>query len=120
LILALLYPDRDWKDKNYHEDHIFPKSAFTTTKLKQHGYDGAKMSEFLKPFNSILNLQLLTDKENLEKNAQDFDDWFASRDANFKDRHAIPTLASYGFDNFPQFVEQRRILLAQKLKAFAM
>ena len=29
LILSLLYPNRDWKDSNYHEDHIFPRSLFT-------------------------------------------------------------------------------------------
>ena len=27
LVLSLLYPDRDWKDAVFHEDHIFPKSS---------------------------------------------------------------------------------------------
>src|ERR1035437_8860172 len=58
LILSLLYPDRDWKGKKFEEDHIFPKSEFTTAKLKQRGYDADKILEYQKYFNSILNLEL--------------------------------------------------------------
>jgi hypothetical protein len=118
LILALLYPDRDWKDKNYHEDHVFPKSEFSNAKLKARGYDDAKITEYQKWFNCVLNLELLTDKENLEKNAEDFGVWFSTRDENFKARHSIPTLASYDFESFPRFVEKRRKILAEKLKHF--
>ena len=120
LILALLYPDRDWKDKNYHEDHVFPKSEFTTAKLKGRGYDEAKITEYQKWFNCILNLELLTDKENLEKSAEDFGVWFASRDINFKDRHAIPAMKSYGFDSFLEFIDERRKILTTRLKVFTV
>jgi hypothetical protein len=67
LMLSLLYPDRDWKDSLYHEDHIYPKSEFTTAKLRARGYDDKKMEEYRKYYNTMLNLQLLTDSENLEK-----------------------------------------------------
>ena len=120
LILALLYPDRDWKDKNYHEDHVFPKSEFTTAKLKARGFDEAKIAEYQKWFNCVLNLELLTDKENLEKSAEDFGVWFSSRDANFKERHSIPTLESYDFGSFLEFVQKRREILVKKLKAFSI
>ena len=46
LILSILYPDRDWKDNEYHEDHIFPKSEFTTAKLKKRNYDDEKIKEY--------------------------------------------------------------------------
>ena len=58
--------------------------------------------------------------ERLGESAEDFGDWFASRDANFKDRHAIPTLASYDFDSFLEFIEKRRAILVEKLKAFSI
>ncbi len=67
LILSLLYPNRDWKDSVYHEDHIFPKSEFTAAKLRTRGYDDKRVEEYRKYYNTILNLQLLTDSENLEK-----------------------------------------------------
>ena len=41
LILSLLYPDRDWRDSVFHEDHIFPKSEFSVRGLKKRGYDDA-------------------------------------------------------------------------------
>ena len=117
LILSLLYPNRDWKDNKYHEDHIFPKSEFSVARLRRRGYDESTINEYRKYFNCILNLQLLTDSENLEKSSKDFEVWFASRDNNFKDRHKIPTIKSYNFDNFLEFIEERKKLLELKLKA---
>jgi uncharacterized protein with ParB-like and HNH nuclease domain len=104
LVLSLLYPDRDWKDKSYHEDHIFPKTEFTDAKLKARGYNQERIAEYQKHFNTILNLQLLTDSENLEKNKTDFAVWIRSRDKNFKERHTIPELNSYAFDDFLDFI----------------
>jgi uncharacterized protein with ParB-like and HNH nuclease domain len=120
LILSLLYPDRDWKGKKFHEDHIFPKSEFTTAKLKIRGYDTDTVIEYQKHFNTICNLQLLTDSENLEKSSEDFETWFATRDSNFKDRNLIPTISTYNFDNFLEFISERKKLLVQKLKVFAI
>jgi hypothetical protein len=120
LILSLLYPDRDWKDNIYHEDHIFPKSEFTTRSLTNRGYDLAKVTEYQNHFNTIANLQLLTDKENLQKNADPFDKWFLNRDRNFKDRHSIPEIDSYEFDNFLKFIEERRSIISSKLKNIVM
>jgi len=115
LTLSILYPDRDWKDSSYHEDHIFPKSLFTTAKLKARGYSEGKIKEYQQHFNTVLNLQLLTDSENLEKNSIDFDSWVATRDNNFKKRHKIPVLESYNFDNFISFIEERAKILLNRL-----
>ena len=35
LVLSLLYPDRDWKDAVFHEDHIFPQSEFSVRGLTE-------------------------------------------------------------------------------------
>ena len=120
LILSLLYPDRDWKGKKFHEDHIFPKSEFTVAKLKLRGYDTDKIIDYQKHFNTIANLQLLTDSENLEKSAEDFETWFATRDANFKDRNIIPTISTYNFDNFLEFIAERKKILKLKLEMFTI
>jgi len=108
LILSLLYPNRDWKDTVFHEDHIFPKSSFHLRKLKNRGYSDDKIEFYLKNFNTILNLQLLTDSENLEKNSTPFDDWIKTRDKNFKTRHSIPEMESYNLDYFQDFIGQRK------------
>jgi uncharacterized protein with ParB-like and HNH nuclease domain len=116
LILSLLYPDRDWKDNVYHEDHIYPKSEFTMAKLRKRNYDEIKIKDFQQYFNSIINLELLTSNENLSKNSTPFDDWIRSRDTNFKTRHSIPILSDYSFDNFLEFGEQRKNIISTKLK----
>lgn len=120
LILSLLYPDRDWKDNKYHEDHIFPKSLFSTRGLKDRGYSAEQIAFYQSNFNTILNLQLLTESENTSKNATPFDKWLPTRDKNFRDRHSIPSLNDYSLDNFQLFVNNRRELLETLLQRIAM
>lgn len=59
LVLSLLYPDRDWKDAVFHEDHIFPQSEFQVRVLKKRGYDEAKVQSYISKYNLLSNLQLL-------------------------------------------------------------
>lgn len=120
LILSLLYPGRDWKDSTYHEDHIFPKSEFLARGLNARGYGTDVITSYQKHFNTIANLQLLTDKENLEKNAAAFDGWLQTRDAQFKARHSIPVLSDYRFDHFLEFIDKRRDDIKEKLKSISM
>lgn len=116
LILSLLYPDRDWVDKSFNEDHIYPKSEFTYAKLSKRGYPEAKIKEYMENHNTILNLQLLDASENKSKNAQPFDTWIISRDSGFKSRHHIPTISNYDFDHFMDFIKERKRLLVKALE----
>ena len=116
LILSLLYPDRDWKDAVFHEDHIFPQSEFKHHLLKKRGYDDAKVERYMLDFNTLQNLQLLTDSENMSKNAMPFDEWLKTRDATFRAHHLIPDLPDYGFDYFEEFSKARTELIVEALK----
>ena len=118
LILSLLYPGRDWKDKKYNEDHIFPQNEFKVKNLRARGYDDATIEKYTACFNSILNLELLDDSENKSKNATPFDVWLKSRDANFKVRHHIPEMNDYSLDNFLEFIQKRKELLSKQIKEF--
>lgn len=120
LILSILYPNRDWKDCNFSEDHIFPKSEFTEAKLRKRGYSLETQKEYQKYFNTIINLQLLDETENKEKSATAFDKWISDRDNNFKARHTIPELDSYDFDNFIGFINARKDLIFKKLREFTI
>jgi len=111
LALSLLYPNRDWKGMVFHEDHIYPKSEFTIAKLKKRGYSDDQAKEYLAYFNTVLNLQLITDTENLEKNAKPFEEWIKTRDDAFKARHHIPECEHYDFDHFMDFINKRREML---------
>lgn len=119
LILSLLYPNRDWKDTRFNEDHIYPKTEFERKKLAARGYDDETIAKYQNVFNSILNLELLNETDNKSKNAQPFDQWIVSRDCNFKTRHCIPEMDDYSFDNFLNFIEERKKLLIKRIKNFS-
>jgi hypothetical protein len=116
LVLSLLYPDRDWKDTAFHEDHIFPSSEFGPQQLRKRGYTKEKIEDYQSLYNTIVNLELLTDTENLQKNATPFAKWIAGRDSAFKRRHLIPDLKSYDFDSFGDFARARKKLAVEQLK----
>ena len=116
LILSLFYPNRDWKDCRFSEDHIFPKSEFTEAKLRKRGYNSDKIKLYQTFYNTILNLQLLDETENKEKSAKPFNEWIKTRDDNFKKRHSIPIIASYDFDSFIEFINGRKKLLSNFLE----
>lgn len=119
LILSLLYPGRDWKDKVFHEDHIFPQTEFQRKKLKARGNDDEKIEKYLACYNSIANLELLDESENKIKNAKPFEEWLSDRDDNFRTRHNIPLMENYDFDHFLDFIDKRKILLLNCLKQIA-
>jgi len=111
LVLSLLYPDRDWKDMIFHEDHIYPQSEFQVRKLRNRGYDEQKIQRYRTYYNTVLNLQLITDSENLSKSATPFEEWVATRDEDFKRRNHIPEMQSYDFDSFENFIQLRKRIL---------
>ena len=74
------------------------------------------MQSYVSKFNVLPNLQLLTESENLSKNATPFEDWIQTRDAAFRGRHLIPDLKAYGFDSFAQFWESRAGLIRTALR----
>ena len=116
LILSLFYPNRDWKDCKFSQDHIYPKSEFTEARLKKRGYDSDRIKLYTECHNTILNLQLLDETENKEKSAKPFDEWISTRDNNFKCRHSIPMLESYDFDSFLEFISERKKMLSHFLE----
>jgi hypothetical protein len=116
LVLSLLYPDRDWKDATFHEDHIFPQAEFKVRALKERGYDDARIADYQSRFNVLANLELLTESENLSKNAAPFDEWITTRDPKFRTRHLVPELRSYGLHIFQEFSKARQELIVAALK----
>jgi hypothetical protein len=116
LVLSLLYPDRDWKDAVFHEDHIFPQSEFQTRVLRKRGYDNATIAAYQSKYNALANLELLTDSENLSKNATPFDEWIKTRDVAFRKRHLIPDLPAFGLDSFEAFWTGRAAAIVSSLK----
>ena len=118
--LALIYPDLDFRNK-FHQDHIFPKKLFTPARLRKRKISDSDMGFYLDNFNRLSNMQLLEGIPNQEKSCKDFDVWLKikyptkSKRLSFLERHYIPDV-DLSFNNFPEFVEERKKLLSSAFK----
>lgn len=114
-ILALLYPDMDYKNNNFHQDHLHPASYYDSIT------DDNKTNYGWKMYNSILNLQMLDANENMSKNAMNLKDWVEQETINsdlkrFMESHIIPQNISLELSNFSEYLINRKVLLVDKLK----
>lgn len=114
-ILALLYPDMDYKNNNFHQDHLHPALFFDNIT------DQEKSDYGWKVYNSILNLQMLDANENMSKNAKSLKDWIELETKNsdlkrFLENHIIPAEVDLDLSNFSEYITKRKVLLINKLK----
>ncbi len=119
MVLSLVYPLNH--HYVFHQDHIHPKKLFTDKELIKMGIgDDRLRNEFKKSFNSIGNLQLIQETENLEKNASLFKSWVETKYlgdalANYKNLHLIPLDNDLTMTTFLDFYQKRRNTLKTKL-----
>lgn len=118
--LSLLYPSLNYNFK-YHQDHIHPKSFFTKTKLKKLGMNDDQLDSYNKNCNSLANLQLLQANQNIEKSDKHFVEWLKqsfpsiAEQQSFLMQHHIKPDASLAFEDFLDFVSNRRQTLKKQL-----
>ncbi len=115
-ILALIYPNLDYKNNNFHKDHIHPENKFNSMSeedMRNYGW---------KTYNSILNIQMLDANENMSKNDKDLLIWVESQVGNdspskskFLSDHLIPDV-DLGILNFGKYIEARRSDLSARLR----
>lgn len=114
-ILAMLYPDMDYKNNNFHQDHLHPASTYDQLKQEHKEKHGWQV------YNSILNLQMLDSNENMSKNAMPLESWITEQTKNkdkdrFIESHLIPNV-DYSLENFDDFIVERKKILIEKLKS---
>lgn len=125
-ILAILYPNLDFKNGDFHKDHIFPESIFTRKKLAKLGIPDQEISYYLdrNNYNSICNLQLLDGNENMAKKDTDLKKWVHNETNNCKltqqqfcARHLIPEI--FDIKQFKKFIVARKKLLKPIITSIA-
>lgn len=114
-VLALLYPDMDYKNNNFHQDHLHPATSYESITDKEKEIYGWKV------YNSILNLQMLDANENMSKNALNLKNWVEKETENtdlkrFLENHIIPLNVNLELSNFTEYIIKRKELLMTKLK----
>lgn len=114
-VLAFLYPWLKY-DQQFHIDHIFPKSKFTTKEMIAQNIPRENWHLWLDHYNDLANLQLLQGPVNIAKSDQYFDSWLvnecktADQLDHYRQVHFIPDV-SLSFKDFPAFLEEREKLL---------
>ena len=73
-LLSLLFPFLDLRNQ-FHVDHVYPFSRFTTTKLQKLGYAEEQIEGLARHADSLANLQLLEGPLNNEKRATMPSEW---------------------------------------------
>ena len=121
-ILSLLYPYLDYKNNNFHKDHLHPVSIFTKDFINNLDIDDEKKDEYYQTcvYNGIYNLQMLDANENMSKNDLNLEDWVKKETRNrakqqFLDIHLIPDV-NLSIDDFCKFIDEREKILLNKLK----
>lgn len=116
--LMLLYPSFDYSNRIFHVDHIYPKSKFTKSYLREKKVPEDKLDACIKSVNSIGNLQLLAGQLNEEKLDKDFEDWFGGLSSREQDSYRVDSYLpemEYTYPNFLQFIDERKRLLRKRL-----
>jgi len=119
LLLTLLYPGIN-TERDFHVDHIFPRSRFTDIKLRELNVPGDDHDLYQDAVNRLANLQLLEGPVNISKQARWPHEWAAERYPDSESRGGY--LASHdlaglpeSFDQFMPFYLRRRQIIVRRL-----
>lgn len=115
-ILSLLYPYLDYKNNDFHKDHLHAESLYVELS------EEIRKEYSFKIYNSILNLQMLDSNENESKGQMYLKEWVEEKckenegdtRKRFLESHLIPDV-DLSLSNFPNFIRERKKLLKQKL-----
>lgn len=126
-ILALLAPNLDYRNGNFHKDHLHPASGFKKKPLVAAEISDENLKFYQDPthWNSILNLSYLDASENQSKQNMPLAKWVFNEsqkqgvsETKFCEDHLFPSdPLLLEFSRFPDFIEDRRKLLGQRLRA---
>jgi hypothetical protein len=118
LALSMLYDGRQLRAR-YHVDHIVPNALLSERSLRDRGVPGALIERIRASANRLGNLQLLIDRENMQKSDSELAPWLATRGEGFLRQHLIPDdPALWEPEAFLDFLEAREELMRAALRRF--
>ena len=114
-ILALIYSHFNFNQK-YHKDHLHcAKSFHNITREDYKTNEDFSFDSDPLNWNSIANLQLLNEVENMSKGAVPLEEWVKANNISKSDKF-IPDDASLKRSDFKMFIEMRKELLKSHLE----
>lgn len=110
VVLSLLYQGTTFDGFGYHLDHIHSAKVCIEKGLNKDVW------------NSVVNLQMLSERENESKGAMELSEWVDKKTASasvskdgFLESHLIPN-TNLSIEHFTEFIEARKKLLIERLK----
>ena len=116
-VLHLLYPNLDYFNQDFHQDHLHPATTFYNVNKLEASIPEAdrEFAADIKNWNSVANLQLLNGLMNESKNDMPLVDW-ASKNNIEKKALFISDSTSLEIKDFKAFIIDRRVILKEYLK----
>ncbi|MBX2849816.1 MAG: DUF262 domain-containing protein [Acidiferrobacterales bacterium] len=118
LLLSFLYPDIKLDASLFHQDHMHPYSKFSKKVLVSKEVDQTKLESWRDMRDQLPNLQFLTGKENVTKQAEFLSDWVSEKienKAQYLEQNFINNDQSLRFSDFESFFEHRKSNIRTRL-----
>ncbi len=116
-ILALLYPNMDYYNQDYHDDHLHPQARIRSGEIAKKV--DPQYVEFVNDpinWNSVMNLQRLEHDANESKNDLPLSLWAEKNHKTNADLYLPPT-TSLDEKDFVIFIQDRKKVLKEKLSS---
>lgn len=115
-VLSLLYPNMDYYNHNYHDDHLHPQARILNGEIeKQVKPEDVDFVRDPANWNSVVNLQRLESSVNESKNNLPLSKWVIKNHKTHSDLY-ISSTTSLEEKDFVQFIKDRKTFLKNKLK----
>lgn len=127
MVLSLLYPELKLGEIKWHQDHIHPQYGFEKKRLIKYFaergmlIDDATAKEWARKANTLVNLQLLTGKQNQEKSKTPLVKWLSDKYPEndklqkYCDEHFIDTDIGFELENFDTYYARRKANMKKQL-----
>ena len=116
-LLHLLYPNLDYYNQDFHQDHLHPASIFNNEEklIKNIPEADIEYAKDPKNWNSVANLQLLNSYLNESKNDTPLEEWVQTNNITYESLF-VPNGTSLKIEDFKKFNEARKDFIVERLK----
>lgn len=116
-VLHLLYPNLDYYNQTFHQDHLHPATIFRDSNklVAEIPEEDREFAANPKNWNSVANLQFLNESFNESKNSTPLIDWASNNKIPNKELYLHDT-TSLDIKDFKLFIEDRRSVIKEYLK----
>ena len=119
VVLSLLYPNLQYNEIKFDQDHIHPAVMFRLRNLRKLGLDDKTIERWIEMKDQIPNLQMMEERKNKVKNRTPFQEWLQSKNESerkiYLEQNFIPDNGSFELQEFGNFFEKRKQALKRQL-----